>query len=206
MEGAVGHSGVLQKFRDLYEALYNSAGTEVEMTELKEVMKNMIDCRGITEVEKITAEEVKLASKRMKHGKIDVTGSYSSDVFSHAPSILFVKLASIFRSFLTHGTITLSILSCSFMPLLKSSRKDPTQFDSWRAVAGASQLLKLFEYVILNLWGEHLESDSLQFGFKPGTGTDQCTWLLLSVAEHYLNQGSPTLCCLLDVRKGFPSI
>ena len=48
--------------------------------------------------------------------------------------------------------------------------------------------------------------DSLQFGFKSGTGTDQCTWLLLSVAEHYLNRGSPTLCCLLDVRKGFPSV
>jgi hypothetical protein len=26
------------------------------------------------------------------------------------------------------------------------------------------------------------------------------------VAEHYLLRGSPTLCCLLDVRKGFPSV
>ena len=133
--------------------------------------------------------------KRMKAGKIEVTGGYSSDVFRHAPELLCDKLAVVFQSFVTHGTITLSILSCSFMPLLKSARKDPTQFDSWRAVAGASQLLKLFEYVILNIWGGHLESDSLQFGFKPGTGTDQCTWLLLSVAEYYVNHGSPTLCC-----------
>ena len=103
-------------------------------------------------------------------------------MFRHAPPILFEKLATIFQSFLTHGTITLSILTCSFMPLLKSARKDPTKFDSWRAVAGASQLLKLFEYVILNIWGGHLESDDLQFGFKKDTGTDQCTWLLLSVA------------------------
>mgnify|MGYP002629070660 FL=1 len=92
------------------------------------------------------------------------------------------------------------------MPLLKSSRKDQTKFDSWRAVAGASQLLKLFEYVLLNIWGCHLESDSLQFGFKSGTSADQCTWLLHAVAEHYLHRGSPTLSCLLDVRKGFPSV
>lgn len=46
---------------------------------------------------------------------------------------------------------------------------------------------------------------SLQFGFKSGTGTDQCTWLLHAVAEHYLHRGSPTLCRLLDVKKGFPS-
>ena len=139
----------------------------------------------------ITVKEVKLASKRMKFGKTDVTSGYASDVFRHAPEVLLEKLASVFQSFLTHGTITLSILSCLFMPLLKSARKDPTQFDSWRAVAVASQLLKLFEYVILNIWvGGHLKSDSMQFGFMPGTGTDQSTWLLLSVAEHYVNHGS----------------
>ena len=92
------------------------------------------------------------------------------------------------------------------MPLLKSARKDQTKFDSWRAVAGASQLLKLFEYVFLNIWGGLLESDSLQFGFKSGTSADQRTWLIHAVAEHYLHRGSPTLCCLLDVRKGFPIV
>ena len=206
LEGAVGHTAMLEKFRSLYESLYNSAGTEGKMEELTQLMKSMVDCRSESEVRKITPEEVKVACRRMKGGKIDVNMGYSSDVLRHAPPILYEKLAAIFRSFLTHGTITLSILSCSFMPLLKSVRKDPSQFDSWRAVAGASQLLKLFEYVILNIWGGHLQSDTLQFGFKPGTGTDQCTWLLHTVAEHYLLRGSPTLCCLLDVRKGFPSV
>ena len=149
---------------------------------------------------------MRLAASRMKPGKIDVHQSYTSNVFQHAPPLLFDKLAAVFRSYLVHGTITLSVLTCSFMPLLKSARKDPAQFDSYRAVAGASQLLKLFEYCILNIWGQHFDSDSLQFGFKKATGTDQCTWLLLSVAEFYHLRGSPTLCCLLDVKKGFPSV
>ena len=206
LEGAVGHTAILEKFRSLYSALYNSAGTNDQLEALKDVMGSRMDCRSEYEVRKVTAVEVKEACRRMKGGKIDVSQGYSSNVFQHAPDILYEKLAAIFRSFLTHGTITLAILSCSFMPLLKSARKDPSQFDSWRAVAGASQLLKLFEYVLLNIWGGHLESDSLQFGFKPGTSADQCTWLLHSVAEHYLHRGSPTLCCLLDVRKGFPSV
>ena len=206
LEGSVGHTDILEKFRSLYSALYNSAGTEEQLEALKILIDSKVDCRSEYEVKKITCEEVKAACKRMKGGKIDVNQGYSSNVFQHAPEILCEKLAAIFRSFLTHGTITLSILSCSFMPLLKSTRKDQTKFDSWRAVAGASQLLKLFEYVLLNIWGGHLESDSLQFGFKPGTSADQCTWLLHAVAEHYLHRGSPTLCCLLDVRKGFPSV
>ena len=206
LEGAVGHGDVLEKFKSLYEALYNSAGTERKLDDLLERMNGMIDCRSEGEVKKVTADEVLKACRRMKPGKIDVTQGYSSDIFNHMTPLLAQLLATVFKSFLVHGTITVSILTCSFMPLLKSARKDATKFDSWRAVAGASQLLKLFEYVLLNIWGNYLESDTLQFGFKQGTGTDQCTWLVHAVAEHYLHRGSPTLCCLLDVRKGFPSV
>ena len=206
LEGAVGQDAVLEKFRQLYEALYNSAGTAAQMAELKVIVESRVNCTAEKEVKKITGAVVANAARRMKSGKVDVSQAFTSDIFCHAPVVLFEKLAAIFRSYLVHGTITLSALACSFMPLLKSSRKDPSKFDSWRAVAGASQLLKLFEYCILNLWGDYLDSDSLQFGFKSGTGTDQCTWLLSSVAEHHFLRGSSTLCCLLDVKKGFPSV
>ena len=206
LEGEQGHAAVLEKFRSLYSALYNSAGSEGRMLELQQLMSDQIDCRSEAEVRKITPEVVSNACTRMKGGKSDVTQGYTSDIFRHATPVLCKRLATIFRSFLCHGTIPISILSCSLMPLLKSSRKDASKFDSWRAVAGASQLLKLFEYVVLNIWGDLLSSDSLQFGFKQGTGTDQCTWLLHAVAEHYVLRGSPVLCCLLDVRKGFPSV
>ena len=91
------------------------------------------------------------------------------------------------------------------MPLLKP-RKNPVNFDSYRAVAGASQLLKLFEYTILEVWGDCLISDTMQFGFKSGTGADQCSWLLLTTAEYFKQRGSNTLCCLLDVSKGFDRV
>ena len=61
LEGAMGHNSILEKFRDLYEALYNSAGTDEEMGELKELMDKMIDCRGEAEVRKFTEAEVKRA-------------------------------------------------------------------------------------------------------------------------------------------------
>ena len=205
-EGVTGHIEVVDKFRDLYEQLYNSASTEEQMEDIRLKMEGMIDCRAEAQVRKIQPAVVAAACKRMKGGKVDVSSSYASNVFGHAPPLLCQKLAVVFQSYLGHGTITNSILTCALMPLLKSSRKDPSKFDSWRAVAGASQLLKLFEYVLLELWGDQLQSDSLQFGFKAGTSCDQCTWLLHSVAEHYLHRGSPTIACLLDVRKGFPSV
>jgi len=107
----------------------------------------------------------------MKPGKSDVTSSYSSDVFLNGPDILFDKLASVFRAYLIHGSLAIQILNCAFIPLFKGGLKDTEKFDSYRAIAGASQLLKLFEYIIIMLWRNHLGTDSLQFGFKKGLST-----------------------------------
>ena len=85
---------------------------------------------------------------------------------SNGPDELFDALAVVFRSFLIHGTGTKSLLACAFLPLLKSM-KDPSLTDSYRAIAASSLILKLFDNVILLLWGHLLNSDSLQFGFKP---------------------------------------
>ena len=205
LEGSVGEGEILEKFRDLYSELYNSCSTEGEMKDLLQDLKNHIDCRAEGEVAKMTPQVVKRACNRMKPGRLDVSQSFTSDVFRQGPDLLYEHLANVFKSFLVHGTMPLAILVCAFMPLLKP-RKNPVKFDSWRAVAGASQLLKMFEYSILEIWGDCLQSDTLQFGFKSGTGSDQCTWLLRTTAEYFAQRGSPTLCCLLDVSKGFDRV
>lgn len=111
----------------------------------------------------------------MKPGKTDVTGSFTSDVLLHGPDALFDCLAGVFRSFLVHGDVTLELLSCAFLPLYKGGLKNPNLSDSYRAIAGSSQVLKLFDNVIILLWGDLLGSDTLQFGFKKGTSTTQCS-------------------------------
>ena len=124
----------------------------------------------------------------MKPGKADVTGAFTSDVFLNGPDLLFDLLASAFQSFLIHGSVTSQMLCCAFLPLFKRGLKSPEKFDSYRAIAGASQLLKLFEYVILLLWGDHLDVDSLQFGFKAGT-------------TYFMRRGTAVNACLLDCSK-----
>ena len=122
-------------------------------------------------------------------GKKDVTGSYSSDIFLHAPDSMFSMLAEIFKSYLVHGNVSKQILVCAFLPLYKGGQKNPELFKSYRAIAGASQLLKLFEYVILEVWGHTMAADSLQFGYREGMSTTQCTWLVNEVTNHYIRQG-----------------
>ena len=89
------------------------------------------------------------------------------------------------------------------MPLLKSSLKDPADPSSYRAIAGSSLILKIFELVVIILWGHHLSSDSLQFGYKAKTSTTHCTWVVSEVMQHMLRGGINPVITVLDCSKAF---
>ena len=141
LDGKVTHDSILDRFRECYEELYNSAGTEHAMNIIKQKLHTLIQensQQSVNEVKKVTGKLVKEACCRMLQGKTDVTGVYSSDVFLHAPDLLFDQLAEVFQSYPYHGTVSLQILSCAFLPLFKGGLKNPAIFDSYRAIAGAS--------------------------------------------------------------------
>ena len=62
---------------------------------------------------------------------------------------------------------------------------------------------KLFENVVLLVWGDSLASDSLQFGFKAQTSTTHCTWLVSEVVQHLLRSGTNPIVTVLDCTKAF---
>ena len=53
------------------------------------------------------------------------------------------------------------------------------------------------------IWGENLQTDSLQFGFKKHCSTGQATWLAQEVLQHYLRRGSKPVAVVLDCTKAF---
>ena len=156
------------------------------MEVLRQEVQSLIGPDSVEHVAKVTGEAVKKAAVLLSPGKSDVSGGFASDALLHAPDLLFHHLAAVFRDWLVHGTITSTLLACAFLPLLKSSMKDPASTSSYRAIAGSSLILKLFEKTILLIWGDILSSDSLQFGYKAGTSTTQCSWLVQEVVGHYL--------------------
>ena len=205
--GANGEEEIVSKFREVYSTLYNSWSSEEEMVDIKRKVSDLAKSESSAEeVMKMTGQIVRKAARKMKPAKADVSGSFTSDALMHAPDSLFDLIAAVYRSWLVHGTVTLSLLACAFLPLLKSSLKDPADTNSYRAIAGSSLLLKLFDQCILLVWGHLLASDSLQFGYKQGTGTIQCSWMVMEVANHYMRNGSNPIMTLLDCSKAFDMV
>jgi hypothetical protein len=204
VEGATGNQEIANKFREVYETLYNSAGSEAEMERLQQRIQTLVCSEdSMAEIRKVTSHVVKTAAVNMKPHKMDVSQGFTSDCIINAPDILFEQLALVFQDWLCHGTVTRSILACAFIPLVKSSLKDPALTDSYRAIAGSSLLLKLFERCILQLWGDRLNSDTLQFGFKKRSGTSSATWLVQEVLQHFLREGSKPIAVVLDCSQAF---
>ena len=153
VDGANGEEEVVEKFKEVYFSLYNSAETNTEMADLFKKVTSLIKNDTFDEVKKVTGAKVKEAVTLMKPFKSDVSKGFTSDALINGPQLLFDLLALVFRSWLYHGTVTKSLLVCAFLPLLKNALKDPADTGSYRAIAGSSLILKLFEKVILVIWG-----------------------------------------------------
>ena len=115
----------MKKFREVYQDLYNSAGSHVEMEEIKAKLSVPIRADSMEEVNRVTGAVVKEAVGLMKTGKSDVSEGFTSDALINAPDIMFEQLAGVYRSWLVHGTVTPTLLACAFLPLLKNALKDP---------------------------------------------------------------------------------
>ena len=120
--------------------------------ELKERVRGLVQTeQSLKEVNKMTAKVVKQAAAALKPHKMDVSQGFSSNALLHAPDFLFSILAMVFRSWLMDGIVTKLVLACEFIPIVKAG-KEPTLSGSYRAIAGSSLLLKLFERRILLVW------------------------------------------------------
>ena len=209
LEGAVTKPDIVAKFRECYKQMYNSADRTEQLVDIKLKIQSLI--RGnipasIMQINRINSGVVRAAAEMMKPGKQDVHQQYSSDVFIHCPEIVYDQLSDIFKSFLIHGTMPLEILACAFMPLYKGNFKDQRKFSSYRALAGASQLLKLFEYVVLLLWGDLLSTDSLQYGFKRQQSCEMASWVVLEVSNFFIKRGQTVFGACMDLSAAFDNL
>ena len=76
LDGKVTHDSILERFRECYEELCNSAGTEQAMDMIKAKLQSVIQentLPALGEIRKVTGKLVKQACGRMLPGKTDVT-------------------------------------------------------------------------------------------------------------------------------------
>ena len=152
----------------------------------------------------VSVDEVHEAVSSLKNRKSDSLGLFSEHLKYACPVTahdLSVFITACFR----HGHLPKSVQDCVIVPVSKSG-KDPSCSQNYHPITLTSTLSKVIEHNILQKYGNLLRSDHLQFGFKSGSSTTQCTALMKMVISRYINNGSKVLGCFLDVSKAFDRV
>ena len=66
-----------------------------------------------------------------------------------------------------------------------------------------SLLLKLVDWITINLFGEALGFHKLQFAYQGGISSTMCTWAVVQTVEYFLRHGSDVFDCSMDKSKAF---
>ena len=105
---------------------------------------------------------------------------------------------------LRHGYFPKSIRDCVLIPVPKHG-KDISHSESYRAIALASNISKVFEWCMLLQYPQCLQTSrvGLQFGFKSGMSTSLCTGTIKAVTSRYIHKNTPVYSCFLDASKAF---
>ena len=190
-------------FKSVYEDLYNTHDDITQVADIEAEINNKINSSHLVDVEKVTPELIKEAACHLKSNKSDPTCTFSSDCIKNAPYILFQHLSVVIQSFLIHGHVTLFLLVATLVPIIKDKLGSVSSSKNYRSIALSSQILKLFDWVVLLLYGESLGVDQLQFAYQPGASTTMCTWAAVETISYFLRNGSEVYTCLMDMTKAF---
>ena len=107
---------------------------------------------------------------------------------------------------LVHGYTPDDLLKSSIISIPKDSTASLTTSDNYGGISLFNAICKLFDNVILALYGDELQSSDMQFGYKQGHSTTLCTLIHDEVVHHYLNSGSNVYRCLLDASKAIDRV
>ena len=112
----------------------------------------------------------------------------------------------LYTLFLSHGFIPDSVIMGTMIPIPKNRKQSLCNSSNYRAIALSSIFGKILDWVILIKEERALCSSHLQFGFKQGMSTTQCTYSMLETVNYYNFNKSNVFVLMLDANKAFDRV
>ena len=131
---------------------------------------------------------------------------FSSDCLKNAPLSVFEHLTYLIKSFLIHSHVSNGLLLAILIPIPKDKLGDLTSSNNYRSIALSSLILKIFDWIIILLFGKTLGLDDLQFGYQKNCSTTMCPWMVIESISYFTRNGSDVFTCAMDMTKAFDMV
>ena len=152
----------------------------------------------------ITSTDVSIAVDHLKSGKGDVFGGLCSDHFINGTQRLYVFY--LLYSLYFYVIIIFITFRYNDTPTQGFKKKSFCSSSNNRAIALSSILKKILDWIILLKEHKSMSSSPLQFGFKKGLSTTQCTQSLFEIEDYYNYNKSDVFVLMLDASKTFDRV
>ena len=190
----------------MYKELFNREHDENEVNSIFNKLNLDITAESLQNVDKINTVTIKEALDKIKPKKSDPTWDFSSDFLKRGPDLLWKHLELMIRSFLIHGHVSSSLLLATLVPIVKDKLGDLCTSQNYRSIAISSVILKLIDWLIINIFGHLLKLNEFQFGFQQNSSTSLCSWVVYETIDNYIRNGSTVYGVLMDCSKAFDTV
>ena len=152
---------------------------------------------------KISLSQVIDATCRMRGGKCADDDGVQAEHFLHAPLNLLHRITFLLNSMLRHAFVPNQFRLGSIIPIIKDRQGKNNDSGNYRGITISPILSKLLEHVMKDVFADHLQTSSYQFGFKAKNSTTHALFCLKQTMNYYIDHGSRVYCTFLDASKAF---
>ena len=97
-----------------------------------------------------------------------------------------------------------SMLQSTITPIVRDRKKSANKSENYRGIAISSVLGKVLDLLVINT--QLVNSSQYQFGFKKGSSTSHCTFVVDECIYYFTSNESSVYCILLDASKAFARV
>jgi hypothetical protein len=99
--------------------------------------------------------------------------------------------------------VSLHLLLAILVPIIKDKLGNISSSKNYRSIAISSLILKIFDWIVILLFGETFGLDDLQFSYQAGCSASMCTWLAVETIGYFTRNGGEVFTCQADKTKAF---
>jgi len=145
-------------------------------------------------------------ASNMKNNKAAGYDGVSAEHIKYGGVELLVHMCLLFNALIVHSYVPADFCFGMIVPLLKDKHGDSSRLDMYRGITLSSAMSKLFESVLVAVFGEKLQSNDLQFGFKSNSSCSHAIFTFNESVRYFVKNGGRVHCVALDATKAFDKV
>ena len=197
---AVGEKDICNQWKSHFSNIYNSVPRSGDnIFHRIAIYGDVINVRLFTEVQLL------IAISKLDNNKSSGYDSIVAEHVKYCSTSMIRVLTRLLNSFLLHGFLPQAFMPVLISPIFKKGGS-VTDIDSYRPIALANCISKLFEALLRDKLFDYLETSDNQFGYKRKSGTDMCLYTFKEIIDCYNKLNSNIYCCFLDASRAYDRV